>query len=134
MLSEVVQTTFVASRLWQFQRLKTELWASFLLRITDTNLISQIMCVLQIKIKGKRAHLQNQFSLSTFVKNKWGILELKKFTLVENEKCRRVNSLHISMIIIMHIQHNQTCTNYATSNTRYQQNKIDELNENEIEK
>ena len=54
------------------------------------------------------------------------------FTVVENEKCRRVNSLHILMIIIMHNKVKLALN--ATLNTRYQQNKMDELNENEIEK
>ena len=59
MLSEVAETTLLATQLWQFQQLKTELWASFVLRITDTNLIVYIMCVVQIEIIIKIAHLQN---------------------------------------------------------------------------
>ena len=59
-------------------------------------------------------------------------VEQINFTVVENEKCRRVNSLHILMIIIMH--NTVKLASNAILNTGYQQNKIDELNENEIEK
>ena len=75
-----------------------------------TLLCMYIMCVLQIEIIGTRAHLQNQFGLPTHVKNKWGILELNKFTIVENDGEMPSTKLLTYLDDHNHAQHSQTCT------------------------